>query len=126
MKLDVEKIKMVAMTKQFQYLSDLLRDDVQLKNPAGWSPIQGKDAVRAALVDVLSIINPMHYERIWEGEKEYALEFVGKVGEVDVKGIDLMTIDDDGQITCIEVLIRPMSALMAIRETLLAKRAAAA
>ena len=65
----------------------------------------------------------MHYERIWENGKEYALEFVGKVGELDVKGIDLMTIDDDGQITCIEVFIRPVGALMAIRETLLAKRA---
>ena|SRR3990167_4808630 len=123
MKLDVEKIKMVAMTKQFQYLGDLLRDDVQLKNPAGWKPIQGRDAVRAALVDVLSIIEPMHYERIWEKDNEYALEFVGKVGDLDVKGIDLMTIDDDGQITCIEVFIRPVAALMAIRETLLAKRA---
>lgn len=123
MKLDVEKIKMVAMTKQFQYLDDLLREDVQLKNPAGWKPIEGRDAVRAALVDVLSIINPMHYERTWESGKEYALEFVGKVGDLDVKGIDLMTVDADGQITCIEVFVRPVGALMAIRETLLAKRA---
>ena len=122
MKLDVDLIKTVAMTKQFEHLPLLLAEDVQLKNPAGWMPIQGKEAVRTALVEVLSIIRPMHYERIWENGNEYALEFVGKVGDKDVKGIDLMTINDEGKIICIEVLIRPIAALMAIRETLLAKR----
>jgi hypothetical protein len=44
------------------------------------------------------------------------LEFSAKVGERELKGIDLIRFDADGKIVEFEVMIRPLSGLQALGE----------
>ncbi|MGH8354209.1 MAG: nuclear transport factor 2 family protein, partial [Pseudomonas sp.] len=44
------------------------------------------------------------------------LEFSARVGERELKGIDMIRFDEDGKIVDFEVMIRPMSGLQALGE----------
>ena len=44
------------------------------------------------------------------------LEFTGRVGELELQGIDLITLDDRFAIAKLDVLMRPIDAIAALRE----------
>ena len=43
-------------------------------------------------------------------------EFTGKVGDLDLQGIDLITLNGDGRVQNLDVLMRPVNAVIALRE----------
>jgi hypothetical protein len=45
-----------------------------------------------------------------------ALEFTGHVGPLDLQGIDLITLDGEGRIANLDVLMRPMNAVAKLQE----------
>jgi hypothetical protein len=45
-----------------------------------------------------------------------ALEFTGKVGDLSLQGIDLITLSNNGRIQNLDVLMRPMCAIAALRD----------
>jgi hypothetical protein len=44
------------------------------------------------------------------------LEFECEVDNITINGIDMMTLDENGNITEFKVMVRPMKAMMMIRE----------
>lgn len=116
MKFDLECFLSIALEKKFDLLDHLLAEDVEFHNPAGFTPVTGKAHVKEKLVEALSAIQPMQYHRIWDNGREHACEFSGEVGGKKLKGIDLITLNDQGKIARLEVMLRPISALMAMRE----------
>ena len=49
------------------------------------------------------------------------LEFSARVGDKQLKGIDLIRFDSDGKIVEFEVMIRPLSGLTALAQAMAAK-----
>ena len=43
-------------------------------------------------------------------------EFKGHVGDLNVQGIDLITLNDRGELQNLDVMIRPMNALESLRD----------
>ncbi|WP_421863209.1 hypothetical protein [Parvibaculum sp.] len=56
------------------------------------------------------------YTKEWVDGREIILEFEARIGDTRLKGIDRFTVNDTGQMTHIEVLIRPLNGLIALAE----------
>lgn len=76
----------------------------------------GKRNVSALLGAVFSSIEDFSYKRRWVDDVEIALEFTGRIGDKQLQGIDLITLNQSGQIKKVDVLMRPLSGIEALRE----------
>ncbi len=105
----------------------MARSEVKLENEAAQStnalgPLVGLaredfvSAVALLLRTVLTVFEDFTYHRqlVSADGRSVVLEFSARVGEKQLKGIDLIQFDADGLITDFEVMIRPMSGLQAL------------
>ena len=105
-------------TADMDLLTSIIADDAQLLSPAFWKPRQGRDKVVTVLTAVSSAFQDLTYTKEWVDGDEMILEFTTRVGDKTIKGIDRITLDEDGKLKEIEVLIRPMNGLMALAAVL--------
>ena len=78
--------------------------------------IHGREAVAHLLGLIFETIHDFSYRREWCTDRDLALEFFGRVGSLDLQGIDLITLGAGGEIRRIDVLMRPVSAVEALRD----------
>lgn len=104
----------IVATKHTSRLGDLLADDILFYSPVFWKPKQGKMAAFIILSTVIEVFEEFTYHREWLMGNDWALEFSARVGEKEIKGIDLITFDEAGKIVRFEVLIRPLNGLQAL------------
>lgn len=91
-----------------------LSDDVTFHSPALFEPVVGIDDVTMYLRAVSAVFEDFAYTGAFRGDDERAiLEFRTRVGDRQVQGIDLLTFDDDGQVTDLTVMLRPLRGLEA-------------
>ncbi len=106
----------IAKERDFDGLRDLLAEDVTIGAPPHWQRLGGKDLVHHLLGVILETIEGFTYYREWVSGAELALEFKGKVDDLDLQGIDLVTLDDDNRVTQLDVMIRPLNAVITLQE----------
>jgi hypothetical protein len=105
---------MVAL-RDLSELPTILADDVVFRSPFAFTPYTGADKVSALLNIVVQVFVDFAYHRQLSNVNSVALEFSAKVGDLSLKGIDLIRFDEEtGKIVDFEVLIRPANALMAL------------
>jgi hypothetical protein len=97
-------------------IDDFLTEETELCSPAFWTPKKGRAYVGTVLRAVVSGVENFRYTGEWAGDGRLVLEFQGEVGGVALKGIDIISLDAEGRIARIEVLVRPMNGLAAIAE----------
>lgn len=97
-------------------LRDVLAEGVSIGAPPYWNRIQGRDVVHHLLGIIIDTIEGFTYHREWQRDSELALEFTGRVGELELQGIDLITLDERFAIGKLDVLMRPIGAIEALRE----------
>ncbi len=102
--------------RDWDKLPDLLVDNVTYHSPADVMPLQGKDAVVGSLRQSFDIFESFEYARWFSGDEGHVLEFRGSVGDATFTGIDIIRFDADGKITDLVVMIRPVAAVMKLRE----------
>lgn len=122
----LERWHRVVNSRDMAGLDALLAPGASLSSPAFWAPKTDRDYVRAVLTAVLTGVEDFRYTGEWMGGGRILLEFEGHIGETKLKGIDIISLDDDGNLAHIEVLVRPMNGLMAIAELVKAALAAKA
>lgn len=105
----------VVSSRDFAQLPDLLAEDAELRAPLYWKPRQGRETVARLIAGVGVSFGPLTYEREWISGGELALEFRTTIDDLEIKGIDLITLDETGRIKTIEVMLRPPNALAALR-----------
>ena len=105
----------------------LLHPDAVFRSPAAFRPYHGALAVAAILRTVAGVFTDFAYERQFVAADglNVALEFRARVGDRELKGIDLIRFDADGRIVDFEVMIRPASALQALADEMGRRLAAA-
>jgi hypothetical protein len=81
-------------------------------------------AVRALLGVLLRTFDDFRYEARMAGEPLHGLVFRATIGDRQIHGVDLIHLDDDGLIDEITVMVRPLSAVTALGEAVLAGFAA--
>ena len=122
-------------------LREVLAEDVTMGAPPYWQKMQGRDLVHHLLGLIINTIEGFTYHREWVGARsadgnadandgesddngtgnsanEIALEFTGKIGKLDLHGVDLITLNADGKIQNLDVVLRPENAIGALREVI--------
>ncbi len=98
-------------TQNPDLLTELLADDVKFHSPFVWKPKEGKLVTTTILLTVTTVFQKFRYIREVLDAKTWALEFEAKIGDLSMRGIDLITLNDEGKIIDFEVMIRPANAL---------------
>ncbi len=98
-------------TQNAEILSELLAENVQFHSPFVWKPKDGKEITTVILKTVTTVFKDFRYIREILDKNIWALEFEAKIGELHLRGIDLIELNNEGKITDFEVMIRPVNAL---------------
>jgi len=114
----------IVRERDLPALAALLAPDVELGAPPYWEPLRGAPLVQHLLGLILETIEGFTYHREWKMGRELALEFRGRVGELELQGIDLISLDDSGRIRRLDVPMRPVNAVTALREAIAPRMAA--
>lgn len=93
-----------------------LSDDVVLHSPVTFHPFEGKDAVRGLFTILLQVFEDFRYTDELAAEGKDALIFEAMVGDRRVQGIDVLKYGPDGRATELTVMVRPLSAALALRD----------
>jgi hypothetical protein len=109
-------------TKSEDVLRPLFADTTVFRSPFVHLPIPGRPASVLILTAVVQIFENFRYDRTFlAGTHDVALEFSANIGELQLKGIDLIKFDSTGKIVEFEVMIRPFRAMEALSTRLSAR-----
>jgi len=97
-----------------EILEEILADEVKFHSPFVWKPKVGKQAAIILLTTVAEVFQDFGYIRQLVAGNHLALEFEAMIGDLNLRGIDLMELDDDGKIIDFEVMVRPANGLQAL------------
>lgn len=103
-------------SKDLGGIADIIHPDATFRSPMAFKPYQSSQAVVLLLSTVINVFEDFAYHReLATGDGlSVVLEFSARVGEKNLKGIDLIQFDADGLITDFEVMIRPFNGLQAL------------
>lgn len=99
-------------------LPQLLHPQAVFRSPMAFKPYVGAPMVSLILNTVSQVFVDFAYHRELASADglSVVLEFSAKVGERELKGIDMIRFDEAGKIVEFEVMVRPMSGLQALGE----------
>jgi hypothetical protein len=97
---------------------EALAPEVVFNSPVAFLPFEGRDAVGQVLGAVMETFEDFRYTDELAGSTAHALVFSARVGEKTIQGIDLLRFDADGKIRDFTVLVRPLSATIALAEAM--------
>jgi len=99
-------------------LPELLHPQAVFRSPMAFTPYESAAAVNLILNTVVRVFVDFAYHRELASTDgtDVVLEFSARVGDRQLKGIDMIRFDEAGLITDFEVMIRPMSGLQALGE----------
>jgi hypothetical protein len=97
-----------------EILKEIIADDVKFHSPFVWKPKEGKEAAIVLLTTVAEVFQDFGYIRQLVAGNHLALEFEARVGDLSLRGIDLMELDADGRVVDFEVMVRPANGLQAL------------
>lgn len=95
---------------------EALAPAVVFHSPITFKPFEGKEAVSTLLGVVMATFEDFRYTDELDRGGVKALVFEARVGDKQVQGLDLLRFDDDGLIEDFTVMVRPLSAAMALAE----------
>ena len=93
-----------------------LAPGVQFHSPVAFRPFDGREATAAVLRAILSVFEDFEYTDELQSGDTVALFFRARVGDKAVQGTDFLKLDDEGRIVEFTVMLRPLSAIMAVGE----------
>ena len=101
----------------------VLADGVVFRSPIVYKPYAGKSVTGAVLLAVSRVLEDFVYETELASEdgRDHALVFRARVGGRQLQGCDFLHHDKDGFVDQLTVMVRPLSAAMALRERMAAQ-----
>ena len=114
----IEKWHHMMTNRSFDELDELLAEDAIMYSPVVFTPQKGKYITKMYLAAAGHVIGNEHFKYVKEiiGERHACLEFETEIAGKYVNGVDLITWNDDQQITEFEVMIRPLQAVNVVWE----------
>lgn len=97
-------------------LASIVHPDAVFRSPMAHTAYASASALMLALSTVTKVFQDFTYHRQLASDDglDVVLEFSARVGDKNLKGIDLIRFDDQGRIVEFEVMVRPMSGLQAL------------
>lgn len=112
----LERWHQMIQNKDFSALQTIVHPDAVFRSPMAISPYAPASALILALSTVIQVLEDFDYHRQLSTDDglSVVLEFSARVGDKDLKGIDLIRFNAQGQIVEFEVMVRPLSGLQAL------------
>ena len=114
----ISKMQEIVAKGDEQAIKKILSPNVQFKPPTYYKTWTGRDPVAAIHGHVGKIFQEFTYTRIMGQDQNWALEFSCKIGDLDIVGVDLITLGEDGLIDILEVTMRPLKSISKLREAI--------
>jgi hypothetical protein len=121
MPLDAKAEKTLARWHEMVAAGDLSRvgelcaPDIVFRSPVAFTPYKGAELVPAFLQQAVQAFDDFRYHRTFaDDDRSVVLEFSARVGDKDLKGIDMIRFDEAGRMVEFEVMVRPATALQAL------------
>jgi hypothetical protein len=108
----------IVFDRDLSGLQEILAEDIEFRSPVLWKPYSGRFPAFVILSNVIEIFEGFAYHRELIDDHLWALEFSANIGDLSLKGIDLIEFNAEGQIQKFEVFIRPANALLAVGEAM--------
>ncbi|GAA0764947.1 nuclear transport factor 2 family protein [Ideonella azotifigens] len=107
--------RMVA-AQDLSGLDEIVHPQAVFRSPMAHQPYAGAPALKLVLRTVVQVFEDFEYHRQFASDEglDVTLEFSARVGDKQLKGVDLIRFNADGLITEFEVMVRPASALQAL------------
>ena len=102
------------MARDMTAMAGLLHPDATFTSPAVFRPYQGRAAVLRVLTAATQTIEDFAYTGEAHGPGMDVLRFRGRVGQYQLEGVDIVTTGEDGLITDVTVMVRPLRGLEAL------------
>ena len=101
----------------------VLADDVVFSSPIVYTPYAGKGVATAVLSAVGRLFEDFGYEAELASEdgRNHALMFRARVDGKDLQGCDFLHHGEDGLVDQLTVMVRPLSAALALRDRMAAQ-----
>jgi ketosteroid isomerase-like protein len=101
----------------------VLAEDVIFRSPIVFKPYVGRAAVSPVLAAALRVFDDFVYEVELGSEdgRDHALMFRARVDGKDIQGCDFLHHDQDGRVVQLTVMVRPLSAALALRDRMVAE-----
>ena len=93
-----------------------LAPGVQFHSPVAFRPFDGRESTIGVLTAITSVFEDFEYTDELESGDTTALIFRARVGDKSVQGIDYLRHNADGLVDEFTVMLRPLSAIMAVGE----------
>ena len=114
-----------AEAKDVELMTETLREDVVLHSPLLFRGFEGREIVGHVLTHVAATLEDLTYvDEVQEGNS-VVLRFKAQVGELELEGIDYLTLDQDGRVDDLTVFMRPLKAVNAFNGQMKARLEAA-
>jgi SnoaL-like protein len=114
-----------AEAKDVELMTETLREDVVLHSPILFRGFEGRDVVGMVLTQVAATLADLTYiDEVQEGDS-VVLRFKAQVGELEIEGVDYLTLDEEGRVADLTVFMRPLRAVNAFNEQMKARLEAA-
>ncbi len=106
----------MVVRRNLDDLDAIIHADATFRSPMAFKPYRSAGAVVLLLRTVITVFEDFAYHRQLASAdgQSVVLEFSARVGDRQLKGIDLIQFDADGRIVDFEVMIRPLSGLQAL------------
>ena len=110
-------------TRDIEAVAAVLADDVVFRSPIVFKPYAGKAVTAAILTAVSRVFEDFAYETELASAdgRDHALVFRARVGDREIEGCDFLHNDEDGLVDRLTVMVRPLSAALALREGMAAQ-----
>ena len=102
-------------------MTAVLAEDVVFHSPVAFTPFVGRESVMGVLGAVLDTFSDFSYSDELDAGDTAALIFNARVGDKKVQGLDLLRLNEAGQVAELTVMLRPLSALIAMGEAMAPK-----
>jgi len=105
--------------RDLEAVGALLADHVAFWSPAVHRPSSGREAVTGLLSMVMDVFGDLVYTNVFANESGgVVMQFATTVQEgerrLDVEGVDVFQLDDDGLAVEMRVMLRPLRAVHAV------------
>jgi hypothetical protein len=113
-----KEFRAAVEARDLEAMSACLAEEVEFYSPVAFRPFEGREVVTAVLGFVMDTFEDFSYVDELGSDGSHMLRFRARVGDRAVEGVDLLEEDGEGLVGRFTVMLRPLSALMAMGEAM--------
>lgn len=113
-----DAFKEAVEARDIDAMEAALAEDVTFRSPVVYKPYEGREATMFVLRAVLEVFRDFEYLDAADRESSAMLIFRARVGDKEIEGLDHLSFDEEGRVTELRVMVRPMSGMYALADAM--------